>query len=179
MSDKKAQTRERILQAASAALIQRGPAEPSVGEVMAAAGLTVGGFYAHFESKDALMLEAFSQLLAQRRASIDDLDTQLTGEERRALVAAFYLSRKHRDSTSQACPLPATVGEMGRLPDAFREVLGEHVELMIAQLADSPEDIDKALADLALMVGGLTLARALGSGELSDRVIRAAKSAVR
>ncbi|MBC8982936.1 TetR/AcrR family transcriptional regulator, partial [Pseudomonas lurida] len=55
MSDKKAQTRERILQAASAALIQRGPAEPSVGEVMGAAGLTVGGFYAHFESKDALM----------------------------------------------------------------------------------------------------------------------------
>ena len=45
MSDKKAQTRERILQAASSALIQRGPAEPSVGEVMGAAGLTVGGFY--------------------------------------------------------------------------------------------------------------------------------------
>ena len=44
-----------------------------MGEVMGAAGLTVGGFYAHFESKDALMLEAFNQLLAQRRASIDDL----------------------------------------------------------------------------------------------------------
>ena len=75
--------------------------------------------------------------------------------------------------------MPATVGEMGRLPDAFREVLNEHVELMVAQLAGSPEDIDKALADMALMVGGLTLARALGPGELSDRVIRAAKSAVR
>jgi AcrR family transcriptional regulator len=146
---------------------------------MGAAGLTVGGFYAHFESKDALMLEAFSQLLAQRRASINDLDEQITGEERRALAAAFYLSRKHRDSTSQACPLPATVGEMGRLPEAFRQVLSEHVELMAAQLATCPEDIDKALADVALMVGGLTLARALGPGELSDRVMRAAKSAVR
>src|ERR1700758_4454626 len=49
MNDKKAQTRERILQAASNALIQRGPVEPSVSEVMGAAGLTVGGFYAHFE----------------------------------------------------------------------------------------------------------------------------------
>lgn len=179
MSDKKAQTRERILQAASSALIQRGPAEPSVGEVMGAAGLTVGGFYAHFESKDALMLEAFEQLLARRRASIDDMDPSLTGEERRALVAAFYLSRKHRDSTTQACPIPATVGEMSRLPDEFRDVLNQHVELMAAQLAASPEDTDKALADMALMIGGLALARALGPGELSDRVLRASKSAVR
>ena len=179
MSDKKAQTRERILQAASAALIQRGPAEPSVGEVMGAAGLTVGGFYAHFESKDALMLEAFTQLLARRRALIDDMDAQLTGEERRGLVAAFYLSRKHRDSTDHACPIPATVGEMSRLPDEFRQALNEHTELMAAQLAASPEDTDKALADMALMIGGLALARALGPGELSDRVLRAAKSAVR
>jgi TetR/AcrR family transcriptional regulator, transcriptional repressor for nem operon len=178
MNDKKAQTRERILQAASSALIQRGPAEPSVGEVMGAAGLTVGGFYAHFESKDAMMLEAFTQLLGQRRAMIADMDVSLTGEERRALVAAFYLSRKHRDSTEHACPIPASVGELGRLPDDFRLALNEHVELMVAQLAASPEDIDKALADLALMVGGLALARALGAGELSDRLLRAAKSAV-
>lgn len=178
MSDKKAQTRERILQAASSALIQRGPAEPSVGEVMGAAGLTVGGFYAHFESKDALMLEAFEQLLARRRASIEDMDPSLTGEERRALVAAFYLSRKHRDATERACPLPTALGEMARLPDAFRQVLAEHIELMMANLAGSPEEADKVLADLALMVGGLALARALGTDELSDRILRAAKSAV-
>lgn len=178
MNDKKAQTRERILKAASAALIQRGPAEPSVGEVMGAAGLTVGGFYAHFESKDALMLEAFKQLLSHRRDLIADMDAELTGEERRALVAAFYLSRKHRDSTEQACPVPASISELGRLPDEFRVALNEHVELMVAQLAASPEDTDKALADIALMVGGLALARALGPGELSDRLLRAAKSAV-
>ncbi|ULT68825.1 TetR/AcrR family transcriptional regulator [Pseudomonas sp. BC42] len=178
MNDKKAQTRERILQAASSALIQRGPAEPSVGEVMGAAGLTVGGFYAHFESKDALMLEAFTQLLSHRRGLLDEMDSSLSGEERRALTAAFYLSRKHRDSTEQACPIPASVGEFGRLPESFRKALTEHVELMVAQLATCPEDTDKALADMALMVGGLSLARALGPGELSDRLLRAAKSAI-
>jgi AcrR family transcriptional regulator len=178
MNDKKAQTRERILKAACAALIQRGPAEPSVGEVMGAAGLTVGGFYAHFESKDALMLEAFKQLLSHRRDLIADMDAELTGEERRALVAAFYLSRKHRDSTERACPVPASISELGRLPDEFRVALNEHIELMVAQLAASPEDTDKVLADIALMVGGLALARALGPGELSDRLLRAAKSAV-
>ena len=77
-----------------------------------------------------------------------------------------------------ACPLPSALAEMGRLPEPFRAVLAEHVELMVAELAGSPEEADQALADQALMIGGLSLARALGDGELSDRVLRAAKSAV-
>jgi AcrR family transcriptional regulator len=178
MNDKKAQTRERILGAASAALISRGPEQPSVSEIMGAAGLTVGGFYAHFESKEALMLEAFNQLLSQRRASVAQIDDQLPGHERRALLAAFYLSRRHRDATEQACPLPSTIGEVSRLPEPFQAMLAEHLELMVAQLAGTPEEADKALADVALMVGGLALARALGTGDLSDRVLRAAKAAV-
>ncbi len=178
MSDKKSRTRERILEAARSALIQHGPAEPSVSQVMGAAGLTVGGFYAHFESKDELMLEAFRQLLNERRALLAQVDPNLDGEGRRALVSAFYLSRKHRDAEVRACPLPNSLGEMQRLPEAFREVLAEHIELMAAAMVDRPEDADKALADLALMIGGLALARALGPGELSDRILRAAKSAV-
>lgn len=178
MKDKKAQTRERILGAASAALISRGPEQPSVNEIMGAAGLTVGGFYAHFDSKEALMLEAFDHLLSQRRAAVAQIDDQLPGHERRALLAAFYLSRKHRDASEQACPLPSTVGEMSRLPESFQAMLAEHLELMVAQLSGSPDEADKVLADVALMVGGLALARALGNGDLSDRVLRAAKSAV-
>lgn len=178
MNDKKAQTRERILGAASSALFQRGPADPSVGEVMGAAGLTVGGFYAHFESKDALMLEAFSRLLERRRSLLSELDRSLPAVERRALLAAFYLSRKHRDEPIDGCPLPSSLGELTRLPEGFRAKLAEYLELMTADLADSPEEANNVLADLALMVGGLALARALGPSELSDRVLRAAKSAV-
>lgn len=178
MNDKKAHTRERILDAACSALIRQGPAEPSVSQVMSAAGLTVGGFYAHFESKDALMLEAFSQLLGERRGLLAQVDPGLDGEARRALVAAFYLSRKHRDASAHACPLPTSLSEMTRLPETFRDALAEHIELMTAQLSDSPEDADKVLADMALMVGGLALARALGTDDLSDRILRAAKSAV-
>lgn len=178
MNDKKAQTRERILAAASSALLQRGPAEPSVGEVMGAAGLTVGGFYAHFESKDALMLEVFQQMLGRRRELIEEMDQSLPADQRRALVAAFYLSRKHRDASDQGCPLPSSLGELTRLPETFRQALAEHLELMTAQLAASPEEATQVLADIALMVGGLALARALGPCELSDRVLRAAKSAI-
>ncbi|WP_445938909.1 TetR/AcrR family transcriptional regulator [Pseudomonas sp.] len=178
MSEKKAQTRERILAAAGAALLQRGPVEPGVGEVMGAAGLTVGGFYAHFENKEALMLEVFQQMLCQRRERVAQLDPALPGQDRRVLLAAFYLSRKHRDACEQGCPLPSSLGALGRMPDGFRAVLAEHIELMTAQLAGSPEEAEQALADIALMVGGLALARALGTGELSDRVLRAAKSAI-
>jgi TetR/AcrR family transcriptional regulator, transcriptional repressor for nem operon len=178
MNDKKAQTRERILAAASSALIRRGPVEPSVGEVMGAAGLTVGGFYAHFDNKDALMLEAFKQLLGHRRELIAEIKRELPADERRALLAAFYLSRKHRDTTELGCPLPSSLGELTRMTDGFRRALVEHVELMIVQLAAGPEDSEKVLADMALMVGGLALARALGPCELSDRVLRAAKSAI-
>ncbi|WP_167145259.1 TetR/AcrR family transcriptional regulator [Pseudomonas sp. OTU750018] len=178
MSDKKAQTRERILAAARAALLQRGPTESGLAELMGAAGLTVGGFYAHFTSKDALMLEVFQQMLCQRRERVAQFDSVLPGHERRVLLAAFYLSRKHRDASEQGCPLPSSIGELARMPEDFRAVLAEHVELMTAQLAGRPEEAEQALADIALMVGGLALARALGPGELSDRVLRAAKSAI-
>ncbi len=67
MSERKSRTRERILAAAGRILAERGPGDPAVAEVMAAAGMTVGGFYAHFASKEALMLEAFRQLLGRRR----------------------------------------------------------------------------------------------------------------
>lgn len=179
MNDKKAQTRERILQAACQALIQRGPVEPSVGEIMASAGLTVGGFYAHFESKDALMLEAFRALLAVRREQVALLEPGVGGLQRREKIAAFYLSPQHRDAEGpKACPLPTSVAYMDSLPEAFREVLAEHVRVMAAQLACDPQQIDLALADIALMLGGVALARALGPGALSDQVLSASRAAV-
>ena len=70
------------------------------------------------------------------------------------------------------------LGEIERLPEGFRQALAEHVELMTALMSETPEEADAALADLAQMVGGLAVARALGPGELSDRVLRAAKAAV-
>lgn len=178
MNDKKTRTRQRILSSAERQLLKRGAQAPSVGEVMAAAGLTVGGFYAHFACKEALMLEAFEGLLDRRRQGLRELDPQLPAAERRALMAAFYLSRKHRDAEDDGCPLPSTLAELARLPEDFRAPLEAHLELLMAEFAESPEDADKVLADFSLMVGGLLLARALGTGALSDRVLRAAKSAV-
>jgi AcrR family transcriptional regulator len=144
---------------------------------MGAAGLTVGGFYAHFDSKDELMLEAFSQLLAERRALLAGIDPSLDGAGRRALVVPSIC----RASTGTPKCTPAryqSLSEMQRLPEAFREVLAEHIELMTAQMVDRPRMPTRHWPTSALMVGGLALARALGTSELSDRILRAAKSAV-
>ncbi|MFT5782144.1 MAG: TetR/AcrR family transcriptional repressor of nem operon [Pseudomonas sp.] len=178
MTDKKFKTRERILAVTRQQLFCRGPAEPSVSEVMSAAGLTVGGFYSHFASKDELMLEAFVQLLEGRRGLLAQLPSELAGQARRVQMARFYLSHSHRDSQEEGCPLPSSLAEFARLPSAFREQLERHIELLVAELADAPLEADKVLADLALMVGGLTLARALGPGELSDQLLKAAAAAI-
>ena len=181
-TQQKQQTRRRILDSATRALRTRGLAAPSVGELMGDAGLTVGGFYAHFDSKDALMLEALEEVLAERRAYWEAQVPPGTTEERRKLAARGYLSRKHRDMAETCCPLPAILAEVTQLEPGFRGVLERHLQALARQMAggtDEPEERRAALADLATMIGGLTLARALGPSAFSDEILSAAKSAIR
>jgi AcrR family transcriptional regulator len=179
-TDQKQETRRRIVDAAIKAIQERGLDTPSVGEVMGAAGLTVGGFYAHFRNKDALMLEALREMIAAR---MDELTTQMPdvpAPERRALAARYYLSRKHRDGQVERCPLPAVLGELNQVDPRFRELVAEHFEEWARALSDSdePEGRAKALASIATMVGALTIARSLGATDFSDEILRAAKAAI-
>jgi AcrR family transcriptional regulator len=182
-SEQKQETRRRILASAAEALRQRGLGGSSVGEVMAGAGLTVGGFYAHFENKDALMLEALEGVLAQRRAMLLSLVKPGTPAEQRQQAARAYLSRKHRDMDEQCCPLPAILSELPKQPLEFHAALERHLEAllkaMVAAEPDRKAARQAALADLALMIGALSLARALGATPFSDELLAAAKAAVR
>jgi TetR/AcrR family transcriptional regulator, transcriptional repressor for nem operon len=177
----KAQTRTRIVDAAARAIRERGLAKPSVNEVMAEAGLTVGGFYAHFDSKDALLLEALRTMFDRR---MQDWLAQLPDgppEVRRQQAARGYLSRKHRDVGAERCPMPVILGELDRADPRIRAL----IETYLGEWADAlttPGEMDgraKALAALATMVGALTLSRALGPTPFSDELLAAAKAAVR
>src|SRR5258708_12752498 len=110
----KQSTHERILVAGAALLRRAGVERASVGRVMSRAGLTVGGFYAHFASKRALVGEAMGWVLARKRSDwLRDLEA-LRGP---AFLDAFvrrYLSRHHRDLVEQGCPLPAVLSERPR-----------------------------------------------------------------
>jgi TetR/AcrR family transcriptional regulator, transcriptional repressor for nem operon len=181
--DQKQETRRRILAAAATSVRRKGFNASSVGEVMAAAGLTVGGFYAHFQNKDDLMLEALEQVLAERRELLLTFAEGDDAATRRRNTSRAYLSRKHRDMDEVCCPLPAILSELPKQSAEFRLALEKHLKVLITAMAS--DDVDKkeatatAMADLCLMVGGLTLARALGPTHFSDAVLAAAKSAIR
>lgn len=179
-TDRKQGTRRRIVDAARRAIRKDGLEAPSVQAVMADAGLTVGGFYAHFANRDALMLEALSEIIEERMSELRALIPTTSAQERRALAARYYLSRKHRDGVIERCPLPAVLSEMASASAPFREQLETYIREW-ADVLREPGDADsraKALAAIATMVGALTIARALGATPFSDELLRAAKAAV-
>ncbi|MEE8546411.1 MAG: TetR/AcrR family transcriptional regulator, partial [Alphaproteobacteria bacterium] len=198
--DHKPATRARIVAAAGRVLLDQGLAGTGVHQVMARAGLTHGGFYGHFQSRDALIAEALEALLEERRGQLVAGLDELRGEARLAQVVGRYLNRHHRDNAAAGCPLPALGGELARADPELRA----RFERGLAALADeiaAPRDEDgapqpagatadaidgagagagpgasleeRALATLALCAGGVMLSRAVGDGELSDRILRA------
>ena len=181
----KAEQRERthgaILASAARLLRHRGIGGMSVADVMGGAGLTVGGFYAHFASKEALVERSIGTALAQLRAI---LFRGLAGQPAREIAVRIlkrYLSRDHRDAIDDGCALPAMISEVATGREAaMRPVIGRELEAMIASFVEVlPGDPVRAralaLGATALMVGGLVLARAT-EGALSDEIITAARA---
>lgn len=124
-SEHKAETRSRIVSLAAQQIRLKGPAQVAVTEVMASAGLTHGGFYAHFPSKDALVAEAVEAMFADAQSRTPALDDALADETTDVLGAfrtylASYLSPAHRDGPERGCPLPALSTDMARTPGAAK-----------------------------------------------------------
>ena len=174
-SDHKAETRERVLKEAANEIRAKGPDNVAVSGIMARAGLTHGGFYAHFPSKDALVKEAIGTMFADARARSDKID--IDGDPRIVLRAYidFYLSPAHRDGRDRGCPLPTLSGDFARSQPATRERFGKGVEAIAARLAIPLArlgyDDAESRALLAQLVGGVALARAVGDPALSDGLL--------
>ena len=179
----KQHTRQRILASAGKIFRSSGYAASGLAEVMSEAGLTVGGFYAHFASKEALLLEVVSETLAAGQRTLGaGLEAASSSDFARALVER-YLSRAHCDHPEHGCPLPSLAVELGRQSDETR---GEFEALLLkalrnyeARMPEAPEpgasQRDHMLALVALLVGAVILARAVKSPSLSNRILRACK----
>ena len=177
--------REIIVEAATRLFRERGIHGISVSDVMAAAGLTHGGFYGHFESREALATEAcnraFEQSSLRWQAKVEQSPDPETA---RLALIEHYLSAANRDNPGDSCPVAAFAGEMcHEAPDSalqrsfiqgFEESMGI---LSKTQATGTPEgDRQAAIAQYAMMVGAITLARATKGNSLSDEFLDAARN---
>jgi TetR/AcrR family transcriptional regulator, transcriptional repressor for nem operon len=168
----KRNTRERIVAAAAAAFRQQGIDQVSVADIMKRAGLTHGGFYAHFTSKDDLLIEALAHASTQVTTMLESPPADPASADRLLPAAMTYLSSFHLAHPEQGCPVAVLGPELIRTSQKFRNELTAEIRSRLNQLYDltSPELPPKIRRQqiagaLACMVGGLILARGLKESE--------------
>lgn len=172
-----ARTRERIVSGASAMFREQGLADVGVASLMADAGLTHGGFYSHFESREALVAEALRFALTQsaQRIYLGELGSgDKPGYSR---LIRKYLSKGHRDDPGNGCVLASLGAEVARQDGASRSVFSQGFDELVALLADlSPARTRNArrahvLSVISALAGALTLARAVNDVDISDEIL--------
>jgi TetR/AcrR family transcriptional repressor of nem operon len=178
----KQQTREKILRAAGKVFRREGYHAAGVDKVMEEAGLTAGGFYAHFGSKEALLAEMLAPVAAEAGARRDKGLEEVAG---RARVEAFlerYLGQAHRGSAEDGCPLPALMSEVARAGGPVKASFEAIVRDLATRLkghAGGGLSEDRALAIIALCVGGLGVARTVQDEALGERILAACRDLAR
>ena len=185
-ADHKTKTRERVLVEAAKAIRREGPHTVGVAEVMKQAGLTHGGFYAHFASRDELVAEAIGQMFKESGARLSrELEGGRTPAEALNGYIDFYLSAAHRDSRETGCPLPFLSADAPRLPQASRSLYVEGVGGLITRIADllradgHPDAEAAAGSAVAEMVGAVALSRAEPDPARADLILARSKRAVK
>jgi len=178
-ADDKAETRHRIISAASQIIRRDGIAGLKVTDVMAAANLTHGAFYAHFSDKNELIEAAFHKALDHRESWMGSARKR-PPEERLNHLLETYLTPTHRDTPEQGCAFSTLAREFaqagGTFPKTFEQEFNISVEQLSALLQDdaTPGARQTALGVLSLCVGGMVLARAVDDQTLSNDVLKAA-----
>lgn len=177
--EKVVENRARILSAAARLFRERGIDAAGVDEVTKAAGLTHGGFYGHFDSKDALVAESIEQALTLSARRWRKLPHRVPAEDALPSLITRYLSVEHRDAPGRGCPLAALAGEIAhqskRVRHSFTNGLTEMLNALREFLPPGEPTASerRAIFLLASMVGGIILARAAGDAELSSQILSA------
>lgn len=173
-----AQNRARVVETAARLFRERGYNGIGVADLMKEAGLTHGGFYGNFGSKEALLAEAVARAISLSLADWDKIAARQPGDPLRAVTEA-YLSPLHREHAGRGCAVAALGPELSRLSDEVRAAVSEGVDKQVDMLARMQPDSDPqaqrkaALAAYAAMVGALVIARAVSDPALSADVMKA------
>lgn len=182
------QHRVDIVDAAARLFRERGIDGVSVPELMADAGLTHGGFYGHFASKEELAALACSKAFAEKAEAVGKIVERGKGDRARARreLAHYYLTSLHCDDPGEGCPIPALSSDITRAkPDsalrtAYVDGLSAFAEQMIPFMEgrSNSEKRSEALAMLSMLVGAVTLARATRGEKISDEILKAVRKSL-
>jgi TetR/AcrR family transcriptional regulator, transcriptional repressor for nem operon len=170
-----AETRKRIVGAAAREFRENGIVATGLADLMKAAGLTHGGFYKHFASKDQLVAEATVSALS-------DILDELAAHPTVSSAVAAYLSTRHRDNPASGCPLAALGSELARSDKTVRDAatagFGRLVNILGGEKTSTGEARRRALVTAVTMIGAVTMSRTVTDPKLSAEILRAAEKAL-
>jgi TetR/AcrR family transcriptional repressor of nem operon len=178
-----ARNRERIIEVAAKLFRERGFDGIGVADLMKCAGLTHGGFYGHFASKEDLMAQACARAVEGSLDTMNQL-AERSGGNALSAIASAYLSTAHRDQPSEGCVIAALGAEAPRHGSPVRSAFTQGVRSALDMLArflpgPSPQaKRERALTTYASMVGALVLARAVDDAELSEELLRSVLASI-
>ncbi|WP_372784744.1 TetR/AcrR family transcriptional regulator [Phenylobacterium sp.] len=182
---RKEETRKKVVQAAAAAVRAKGPDGVGVAEIMAEAGLTHGGFYAHFKSKEALVAAAIEEAFGQSRRRFARMTEDMSSEEALAAFVDAYVSLEHRNNPQRGCPISTLTNDLPRQGPMVRTAFDAGVAGLIARLEAWLPEPDPAsrrsLASslMAEMAGAVALSRAVSDVAMAGELLDASRARIK
>lgn len=171
----KAATRERVLRVASRRIRADGVNRPGVAELMQEAGLTHGGFYKHFSSRDDLITQAAAFALTEGTAKMERSARKNTEDARAGLIDA-YLAKQHRDGPATGCALVTLGAAAGRgnqqIKQAYEDQVRSYLDLIAGLDEDAEDPRAEAMLTLSALVGAVLMSRAVADKDFSDDLLK-------
>jgi len=180
----KEETRRKVVKAAAAAVRAKGPEGVGVAEIMAEAGLTHGGFYAHFPSKEALVVAAIEEAFGASARRFTQLTDGLSDPEALSAFVDAYVSPEHRGRPERGCPVATLSSDLPRQGRPVREAYEKGVRGLIGRIArwlpEGEGDRDSLAASLvAEMAGAVSLSRAISNDVEAARLLADARARIK
>lgn len=183
----KEETRKRILASASQTIRLKGPDGVGVAKLMSEAGLTHGGFYAHFKSKEDLVAQTITEMFEGIHAHLTKTLASGTPSQGLRLYIDLYLGREHRDHPETGCPMAALSGDVARMDAPGKQAFGRGLAKMHQTIAAHLEQIEPKPADApslaksltSEMAGALAMARASFDDEQAESILASSRRAVK
>jgi TetR/AcrR family transcriptional repressor of nem operon len=184
-AEHKQRTHDKVIKAAAKAIRAKGPDRVAVAEVMAQVGLTHGGFYAHFASKDDLVCAAIGQMFEESRARLVLETADRRPREALNNYIDFYLSQAHRDARRSGCPVAALASDLPRLSARVRNQFAAGRQRLVTTLGGLLRELGMRNAEaeansmFAELLGALSLARMEPEAASSDAILVASKRSIK